>query len=76
MSRKIESLESPQLRPQDPQYKRWPKALRTLLQPSWSLVTLSRNLYTMVMIVDPTTEAGLGLLHTIEGLHKQVANSF
>jgi len=52
----------------DPQYKKWPKALRQLLFPSWSLHTLSRNLYTCVLVVDPTTSEGLEALTTVEAL--------
>jgi len=52
----------------DPQYKKWPKALRQLLFPSWSLHTLSRNLYTCVLVVDPTTPEGLEALTTVEAL--------
>jgi len=56
----------------DPQYKRWPRSLRQLAFPSWSLHSLSRNLYTLILVVDPTTAAGVQALQTIQGLHQQM----
>jgi UDP-glucose:glycoprotein glucosyltransferase len=56
----------------DAEYKRWPKNLRQLLQPSWSLITLGRNLYTLIMIIDPTTEEGLNAIKNMNGLYKQM----
>ena len=56
----------------DAQYKKWPRSLRQLLYPSWSLHTLSRNLYTFVLVVDPTSDAGLEALRAVEALHKNM----
>ena len=52
----------------DAQYKRWPRSLRQLMYPSWNLHTLARNLYTMVLVVDPTTAGGLVALQVGGGV--------
>jgi hypothetical protein len=46
----------------DPQYQHLPRQLKTLLRPAWSLTALSRNLYTLIVIVDPVSPEGAGLL--------------
>ena len=56
----------------DAQYKKWPKQLRQLMYPSWQLHSLSRNLYTLMMVVDPTTEAGLAALQQMEALYNHM----
>jgi UDP-glucose:glycoprotein glucosyltransferase len=56
----------------DAQYKRWPRSLRQLAFPSWSLHSLSRNLYTLIVVLDPTTPAGVEALEAIQGLHQQM----
>jgi hypothetical protein len=43
-------------------YARWPKKLRQLLYPSWNLQTIARNLYTIIAVVDPGSEAGMHIL--------------
>lgn len=43
----------------DAQYKAWPKAVQTVLQPSWQLHTVAKNLYTTVAVFDPSTYDGL-----------------
>lgn len=45
----------------DAAYKKWPKSLRVLNQPSWSLQTIAKNLYTLVVVIDPTTVLGASL---------------
>lgn len=42
----------------DVSYKKWPKSLKQLSKPSWSLHTIARNLYTIVMIYSPTSLEG------------------
>jgi hypothetical protein len=39
-------------------YSTWPKTLRQLAYPSWSLVTIARNLYTLIANPDITTRSG------------------
>ena len=46
----------------DPQYQHLPRGLKHLLQPSWSLTALSRNLYTLIVVADPLSHEGAGLL--------------
>lgn len=48
----------------DPLYKQagWPKTLKTLLYPSWSLHTIARNLYTLVIVADPLTIEGASMI--------------
>lgn len=56
----------------DAQYKKWPKQLRQLMYPSWQLHSLSRNLYTLMMVIDPTTETGLGAIQQMEALYNHM----
>lgn len=37
----------------DAQYRQWPRSLYTLLQPSWQLHALRRNVYNVIMVLDP-----------------------
>jgi hypothetical protein len=46
----------------DASYQHMPRTLRMLLQPSWQLVSLSRNLYTMIAVVDPLSLTGASML--------------
>lgn len=55
----------------DPEYKSWPKQLQTLLYPSWNLHALSRNLYTIVAIVDVFSSTGANMLLELQMLHLQ-----
>jgi hypothetical protein len=55
----------------DAMYKRWPRTLRQLLYPSWSLHSISRNLYTVIANVDPLTIAGAMLLAQMNMLYQQ-----
>ena len=52
----------------DPQYKKWPKSMRQLLFPTWSLHTIGRNLYTAIIVLDPTTDAGLEAINEVQAL--------
>lgn len=52
----------------DAVYKRWPKSLKQLLFPSWQLHALARNLYTLVLVVDPTTNQGLEALALVQAM--------
>ena len=55
----------------DASYKRWPKTVRQLLYPSWSLHTIAKNLYTAVIVVDPLTTEGAGMLLQVQMLLQQ-----
>lgn len=52
----------------DKMYKSWPKTLRTLVTPSWNLHTISRNLYTVVAIIQPLSIAGSSMLVQMNSL--------
>ena len=56
----------------DPQYKRWPRSLRQLLYPSWQLHALSRNLYTLTLVVDLTEPAALRAISAMKDLYERV----
>lgn len=56
----------------DPQYQRWPRSLRQLLMPSWQLIAVARNLYTMTLIVDLTEPAAVKALLTLRDLYERV----
>ena len=56
----------------DFQYKKWPRSLRHLLYPSWSLHALRRNLYTLICVIDPTTEDGLRSLRSMGQLYRNL----
>lgn len=45
----------------DAAYKRWSRSLRMLNMPSWSLHTISRNLYTLIAVIDPLSLDGAAL---------------
>jgi UDP-glucose:glycoprotein glucosyltransferase len=53
----------------DPQYQRWPKSLRQLLYPSWQLQALSRNLYSLTLVIDPSEPEALQALHVVQDLY-------
>eukprot|EP00605_Chrysophyceae_sp_TOSAG23-4_P000369 GSChrysophyteH1.ASY1.ANO1.417.1 assembled CDS len=55
----------------DPQYKRWPKHLSTLLQPSWQILQIRRNLYTIVAIPDVFTYDGALLVYQLNMIVNQ-----
>ena len=55
----------------DKAYKRWPKTVRQLLYPSWSLHTIAKNLYTIILVVDPLTSGGASLLMQTHMLMEQ-----
>lgn len=52
-------------------YKRWPKSVRQLLYPSWSLHAIAKNLYTVIMVVDPLSENGAALLNQAQMIYSQ-----
>jgi hypothetical protein len=52
----------------DKQYKNWPKQLTTLLYPSWSLHTVGRNLYSLIINIDPISSSGVALLSQTRSL--------
>jgi hypothetical protein len=55
----------------DSLYKRFPKSVKTLLQPSWSLHALQKNLYTLIGVVDPASPSGASLLYQLNSLFQQ-----
>lgn len=42
----------------DPMYAQWPEQIQALLQQSFQLATVRKNLYTVVMVIDPATLEG------------------
>ena len=55
----------------DAQYKRLPKSVMTLLQPSWQLTGLARNIYTLVVVVNPVSVEGASLLFQLNQVYEQ-----
>lgn len=55
----------------DAQYKRLPKSVMTLLQPSWQLTGLSRNIYTLVVVVNPVSVEGASMLFQLNQIYEQ-----
>jgi UDP-glucose:glycoprotein glucosyltransferase len=55
----------------DSQYKRLPKSVTTLLQPSWQLTGLSRNIYTLVAVVNPVSVEGASMLFQVNQIYEQ-----
>lgn len=55
----------------DAMYKQWTKSLRQLARPSWNLLLIARNLYTVVGIVQPLSESGSRVLSDMHGLVTQ-----
>lgn len=55
----------------DVAYRHLPRSLRTLLQPAWSLTALSRNLYTLILVVDPLTQTGASIMMQIYMMMQQ-----
>jgi len=43
----------------DEMYAQWPRAYRALLQPSWQLPQIRRNLFTLVVMLDMARPAGM-----------------
>lgn len=46
----------------DSRYKRWSGNIRYILQPSWQLPSVKKNLYSVVYIINPSTVEGLSIL--------------
>ena len=55
----------------DRQYQRWPSTLRQLLYPSWQLQALSRNLYTLTLVLDLADASSLRALATMRDLYER-----
>ena len=55
----------------DSMYTRWPRALKQLSYPTWSLHSIQRNLYTLLAVVDPVTLEGAALLLQLQAMHQQ-----
>ena len=46
----------------DKAYKKWPRAMETLMTPSWSLHQLRRNIYTTIIVGNPVEERTLSAI--------------
>lgn len=46
----------------DSRYKRWSGDIRYILQPSWQLPSVKKNLYSVIYIINPSTIEGLNIL--------------
>jgi len=57
----------------DKRYKGWSKSLRTIMRPSYGLPRVARSLYTLVVVLDPTTLQGQ---ETINALFEIVEKDF
>jgi UDP-glucose:glycoprotein glucosyltransferase len=55
----------------DAQYKRLPKSVNTLLQPSWQLTGLARNIYTLVVVVNPVSVEGASMFFQLNQIYEQ-----
>lgn len=55
----------------DEMYAMWPKSLRQLLYPSWSIQTIARNIYTLIGVVDLLSEDGANLFMQFNMLYQQ-----
>jgi hypothetical protein len=55
----------------DSLYKRLPRSVKTLLQPSWQLHAIQKNLYTLIGLVDPASSSGASLLFQLNSLFQQ-----
>ena len=55
----------------DKAYKRWPRTVKQLLYPSWQMHTIAKNLYTIVLVVDPLSMDGASLLMQTHMLMEQ-----
>jgi len=53
----------------DKEYKQWPKQLEMLMYPSWQPTRLRFNLYTIVVLVDPSNPQDLEAIETLIYLH-------
>jgi UDP-glucose:glycoprotein glucosyltransferase len=56
----------------DSHYKKWPKDLRSLLQPGFQLYPVKKNLYTGIFVLDPTTEQGVQALASMFKTHSMM----
>ncbi len=55
----------------DPQYAQWPRKLVTLTQPTWSLHSLRRNVYTMIANLDVLSENGAIIMYQLNSMLQQ-----
>ena len=55
----------------DAQYKRLPRSLTTLLQPSWQLIGISKNIYTLVAVINPVSVEGASMLYQLNQIYEQ-----
>ena len=52
-------------------YKRWPKSLKQLTMPTWSLHTVARNIYTVIVVVDMYSLEGVSLVLQLHNMIQQ-----
>lgn len=55
----------------DARYRHWPSSLRQLVYPSWQLQALSRNLYTLTLVVDMADAASLKAVAIMRELYER-----
>ena len=55
----------------DAMYKAWSTDVRALLKPSWQLHQVRRNLFTLVLVIDPTSTEGLMAVMTCSQMIRQ-----
>jgi hypothetical protein len=55
----------------DSMYRRWPASLQQLLMPSWSLNSVSKNMYTMILVLDPLSALGADLVVQVKEMWMQ-----
>ncbi len=56
----------------DEQYRAWPRSLKALTQPSWSLHTIARNMFTLIAVVDPVSVDGAHMLLQLQMILQQM----
>lgn len=49
----------------DPNFARWPSEINGVLQHTWQLHQIRKNLYTLVFVLDPTTNAGAAAVSSL-----------
>lgn len=55
----------------DAQYKPWPRSLKQLLYPSWSLHTIARNMYTLIIVIDVLSIEGGSMIFQMNMMQEQ-----
>ena len=55
----------------DAEYKDWPPSVQQLLYPSWQLTTVSKNLYTALLVLDASTDEALNAVYVAHAMLRQ-----